>query len=128
MRTLRPLRTIRLQGAFGYDALSPDGRRLYLLQYPGGVSGGLHYVVRSLDMRTGRLERGAIVDKTEPDEQMNGVAMYRAWSTDRTWAYTLYNGGESHAFVHALNTRTRGVETVMPPYCNPTLLPMSKSI
>ena len=106
-RTLRPLRTIRLQGAFGYDALSPDGRRLYLLQYPGGVSGRLHYVVRSLNMRTGRLEPGAIVDKTEPDERMNGIALNRARGPKRTWAYTLYNGGASHAFVHALNTRTR---------------------
>jgi hypothetical protein len=115
-RTLRSLRTIRLRGAFAFDALSPDGRRLYLLQFPQGVGGGIHYVVRSLNMRTGRLEPGAIVDKTEPDEQMNGIAMHRAWSLDRTWAYTLYNGGESHAFVHALNTRTRTARCIDLPW------------
>ena len=38
---------------------------------------------------------------------MNGVALARAWSRDGSWAYTLYNGGTSHAFVHALNTRGR---------------------
>ena len=115
-RTLRPLRTITLRGAFAFDALSPSGSRLFLLEFPQGVNGGIHYVVRSLDMRTGRLEPGAIVDKTEPDEQMNGVAMYRAWSPNRTWAYTLYNGGASHAFIHALNTRTRTARCIDLPW------------
>jgi hypothetical protein len=115
-RTLRPLKTIMLRGAFAFDALSPNGRRLYLLQFPQGLDGGIRYVVRSLNMRTGRLEPGAIVDKTEPDEQMNGIAMYRAWSPDRTWAYTLYNGGASHAFVHALNTRTRTARCIDLPW------------
>ncbi len=105
--TLAPLRTIRLAGAFAFDAVSPDGRRLYVLHYPQGVNGGIRYVVRSVDLRTGKLEPGAIVDKTEPDERMNGVALARTWSRDGSWAYTLYNGGTSHAFVHALNTRTR---------------------
>ena len=115
-RTLRALRTITLRGAFAFDALSPDGRRLYLLQFPQGLDGGIHYVVRSLNMRSGRLEPGAIVDRTEPDEQMNGVAMYRAWSPNRTWAYTLYNGGASHAFIHALNTRTRTARCIDLPW------------
>jgi len=115
-RTLRPLRTITLRGAFAFDALSPSGSRLFLLEFPQGVNGSVHYVVRSLDMRTGRLDPGAIVDRTEPDEQMNGIAMYRAWSPDRTWAYTLYNGGASHAFVHALNTRTRTARCIDLPW------------
>jgi hypothetical protein len=114
-RTLRALKTITLRGAFAFDALSPDGRRLYLLQFPQGVN-GIHYVVRSLNMRSGRLEPGAIVDKTEPDEQMNGVAFYRAWSPDRAWAYTLYNGGASHAFIHALDTRTRTARCIDLPW------------
>ena len=42
--------------------------------------------------------------------------MYRAWSPNRTWAYTLYNGGESHAFVHALNTRTRSARCIDLPW------------
>lgn len=106
-RTLAPLRTVTLPGSFAYDAVSPDGRRLYVLQYPGGLEGGVRYVVRSVDLRSGKLEPGAIVDKTEPSERMSGIALARAWSRDGAWAYTLYNGGTSHAFVHALNTRTR---------------------
>ena len=115
-RTLRPLRTIALRGSFAYDAVSPDGRRLYVLHYPGGVSGGIRYVVRSVDLRTGKLEPGAIVDKTEPNERMNGIALARAWSRDGTWAYTLYNGGEGHAFVHALNTRGRTARCIELPW------------
>ena len=106
-RTLAPLRTIRLRGAFAFDALSPDGRRLYVLHYPQGVNGGIRYVVRSVSLRTGKLEPGAIVDKTEPSERMNGIALARAWSRNGSWAYTLYNGGTSHAFVHALDTSAR---------------------
>jgi hypothetical protein len=105
--TLSPLRTITLAGTYAFDAVSSDGRRLFVLQYPGGVQGSVRYVVRSVDLRTGKLEPGAIVDRTEPNEQMNGIALARAWSPDHAWAYTLYNGGTSHAFVHALNTRTR---------------------
>jgi hypothetical protein len=114
--TLRPLRTVVLAGSFAFDAVSSDGRRLYLLQYPGGVQGGVRYVVRSVDLRTGRLEPGAIVDTTEPDERMSGMALTRAWSRDGAWAYTLYNGGTSHAFVHALNTRTRTARCVELPW------------
>lgn len=106
-RTLAPLRTIKLRGSFAFDALSPSGRRLYVTQFPNGLNGPIRYDVRSLSLTTGRLEPGAIVDKTEPGEVMAGLAMGRAWSLDRSWAYTLYSGLESHAFVHALDTKNR---------------------
>ena len=115
-RTLAPLRTIRLAGTYAFDAVSRDGRRLFVLQYPGGVQSGVRYVVRSVDLRSGKLEPGAIVDKTEPDEQMSGIALTRAWSRDGAWAYTLYNGGTSHAFVHALNTRSRTARCIDLPW------------
>jgi hypothetical protein len=106
-RTLVPLRRITLNGSFAFDALSTDGRRLYVTQFPTGLNGPIRYVVRSLSLVTGHLDPGTIVDKTEPDEQMAGIPMARAWSLDGRWAYTLYNGLESHAFVHALDTRGR---------------------
>jgi hypothetical protein len=115
-KTLRAVRTIVLHGSFAYDAVSSDGRRLYLLQFPGGVQGGVRYVVRSVDLRTGKLEPGAIVDKTEPSERMSGIALARAWSRDGAWAYTLYNSGTSHAFVHALDTRTRVARCIELPW------------
>jgi hypothetical protein len=103
-RTLEALRTIRLRGSFAYDALSPGGGRLYVLQYQNPLE-EIRYAVRSLDLTSGRLEPGTIVDKTEPDEQMAGLPMAR--SSGAGWVYTLYNGGTSHAFVHALDTKHR---------------------
>ena len=73
-RTLAPLRTIRLAGSFAFDAVSPDGRRLYVLQYPGGVQGGVRYVVRSLSLATGRLD-------TRSDRRPDGAG--RADERDR---------------------------------------------
>jgi hypothetical protein len=106
-RTLATLRTVRLAGSFAFDALSPSGRTLYVTQFPNGLDGPIRYVVRSLRLATGTLDPGTIVDKTEPGENMSGVPMSRAWSKDRGWAYTLYNGLESHAFVHALDVKNR---------------------
>ena len=115
-RTLEPLRTIRLRGMFAYDAVSSDGRRLFLLHFPKGVDGGIRYVVRSVNLVTGRLEPGVIVDKTEPGERMAGLPMARATSDDRGWVYTLYNGGTAHAFVHALDTKHRTARCIDLPW------------
>ena len=115
-RTLEPLRTIRLRGMFAYDAVSSDGRRLFVLHFPKGIDGGIHYVVRSVNLVSGRLEPGAIVDKTEPGERMAGLPMARATSSDRGWVYTLYNGGTSHAFVHALDTKHRTARCIDLPW------------
>ena len=115
-RTLKVVRTIALRGAFAFDALSPGGKRLYVTQFPNGANGPIRYVVRSLIVATGRLEPGAIVDKTEPGEQMTGIPMARAWSRDGGSAFTLYNGLESHAFVHALDTTKRSARCIDLPW------------
>jgi hypothetical protein len=115
-RTLSTKRAITLRGAFAYDALSPDGKRLYVTQHPNGFNGPIRYVVRSLNLVTGRLDPGAIVDKTEPSEQMAGLPMARAWSRDGATAFTLYNGLESHAFVHALDTMKRSARCIDLPW------------
>jgi hypothetical protein len=115
-RTLASRRTITLHGAFAFDALSPDGKRLYVTQFPNGYNGPIRYVVRSLSLTTGRLEPGAIVDKTEPGERMTGIPMGRTWSLDAGTAYTLYNGLESHAFVHALDTVQRSARCIDLPW------------
>ena len=94
-------RTIALPGFFTLDAISPDGRWAYLIQYDG--QNILDYRVRALDTRTGRLATRDVVDPREPEEQMGGLPMTRALSRDGRWAYTLYSGGEE-AFIHALDT------------------------
>jgi hypothetical protein len=104
-----PRMTIRqrvtLAGSFSYDALSPDGSRLYVVQYAAGWSGDFeHYVVRAYDLRRQRLLPGKIVDRKEKEETMAGSPLTRATSADGRWVYTLYAKPSGQPFVHALDT------------------------
>ena len=103
-RTLRVRSRIALAGNFGFDALSPDGSLMYLIHLK---ITGIDYEVRALDVNTGRLFPGAIVDRREPDEKMTGIPMTRVGSVDASWAYTLYTKPDGGAFVHALHTTAR---------------------
>ena len=90
-RTLRVRSRITLNGNFGFDALSPDGSLMYLIQLKSPANGsGFAYDVRTLDVDSGRLYPGAIVDRREPDEKMTGIPFTRVGSADGSWAYTLY--------------------------------------
>jgi hypothetical protein len=100
---LRTRRVIRLRGDFSFDALSPDGARLYLIQYVAPKD-PTRYLVREYDLRSGRLLPHPVVDPTEPDEDMRGSPITRAPSPDGRWAYTLYDGAGGTPFVHALDT------------------------
>jgi hypothetical protein len=109
--TLRLRSTIALRGDFSVDAISPDGRRLYLIQYTSPRD-PLAYAVRSLNLRSGSLDRGEIVDPHERDEAMHGLPMSRATSPDGRWAYTLYDGAGKSPFVHALDTEARAARCI----------------
>jgi hypothetical protein len=100
---LKIRKRVTLPGFLSVDAISPDGRTLYVLRYPKTPSGGLQYDVMALDLASGRLEGGPIMDPREPDEKMGGFPVSRTMSADGRWAYTLYTGGEE-TFVHALDT------------------------
>jgi hypothetical protein len=107
-RTLRVQSRFTLNGDFGFDALSPDGSLMYLIQLKTPANGsGFAYDVRALNVDTGRLYPGAIVDRREPDEKMTGIPMTRVGSADGGWAYTLYSRSSGGAFVHALHTTAR---------------------
>jgi hypothetical protein len=108
-RRLVVRRQISLPGFFTVDAISPDGRWLYLIQYPG--QNVLDYRVRALDTRTGRLAARDVVDPREPDEQMGGLPIARVMSRDGRFAYTLYGGGEEN-FIHALDTVRRSAACI----------------
>jgi hypothetical protein len=92
-----------LPGRYGFDAISPDGSRIYLVEYHD-LANPLDYAIRAFDTERGRLVRGEIVDPSEPDERMAGMPVSRQMSPDGRWAYTLYAGGEE-AFIHALDTQ-----------------------
>ena len=100
-RTLRTERIVTLDGDFSFDAISPDGRTLYLIQYLSGKD-PTDYSVHAYDPDSGRLSQ-PIVDPREPGEDMSGFPITRATSPDGRWAYTLYDNQE-HPFVHALDT------------------------
>jgi hypothetical protein len=92
-----------LQGDFSFDALSPDGTRLFLIHYLSRRD-PTRYEVRALDVPSGKLLPTPIVDKSEPDERMAGFPITRQTTADGRWAYTLYDGAGKEPFVHALDT------------------------
>jgi hypothetical protein len=91
--------TIALKGTFGFDALSPDGSRLYLIQLTS-TDDIEHYIVRAYDLATHTLLPGRIADKTQKSWVMQGWAISRAT--------TLYANPGGYPFIHALDT-VRGV-------------------
>jgi hypothetical protein len=105
--TLRPGRTITLKGDFTFDALSPDAKRLYLVQHVD-ANDLSRYVVRAYDLRVGRLLPGRIADHAQKSWIMKGFPVARATSAGGRWVYTLYQNPGGFPFVHALDTM-RGV-------------------
>jgi hypothetical protein len=105
-RTLTAKDVIHLRGDFSFDALSPQGAILYLIQHASS-SDVTSYRVRAYDLRARRLLPGAIADKRQSNWDMNGYPVARATSTNGRWIYTLYQQGGNYPFVHALDTMNR---------------------
>jgi hypothetical protein len=97
---------IRLRGDFSFDAISPQGRLMYLIEYTNPKD-PTRYAVRAYDLAHGRLLHAPVVDPRETDEKMRGNPLSRALSPDGRWAYTLYDGAGGTPFVHALDTSRR---------------------
>ena len=87
-----------LDGIWSFDAISPDGTRIYLIEYADPT-----YSVRVYDL-AGGLQDGVIVDKREANEQMQGFPVSRVEPSGGGWAYTLYARSGKAPFVHALDT------------------------
>jgi hypothetical protein len=109
-KRLLPGREILLRGDFSYDAVSPDGSLLYLIQYVSPTD-PTRYAVRAYDLQAGRLLQSPV---TDPDERapMHGSPLTRVASPDGRWAYTLYDGMGKAPFVHALDTSTRSAHCI----------------
>ena len=104
--TFRVAKTFTLPGRWAYDALSPDGRVLYATEYLG-TGANPRYQIRSVSLTSGTPFGGSLVDKREPDEEMNGAPWARVRSENGAWAYTLYAKPNGTGFVHALDTAGR---------------------
>jgi hypothetical protein len=96
-----------LKGSFAFDALSPNGKRLYLTQHLD-ASNPSRYVVRAYDLAHHTLLPGRIADRTQRSWVMQGDAMARTVSLGGRWVYTLYANPGGYPFIHALDT-VRGV-------------------
>ena len=105
-RTLQPSRAIELRGSWSYDAISPKGSRLYLVEHLS-VGPNPRYRVRVLNLATGRLLPQSLIDKAASAAIMRGQPATRASSADGRWAYTLYARPAHAPFIHALDTARR---------------------
>jgi hypothetical protein len=101
VRKMKLVGKIRLAGAFSFDALSSDGRYLYLIEYIAAEDPTL-YRVRVYDLGQGKLLAKIVADRKSWETGMQGSPISRTWKDG--WAYTLY-GGNARPFIHALNTR-----------------------
>jgi hypothetical protein len=95
-------RVIELVGDYEFDALSPDGTILYVIEHLTGPPVG-HYQVRAVDVGTGSLRDEIIADKRNLEAAMGGYPITQLRHEDGV-VFTLYRGTD-HTFIHALNSR-----------------------
>jgi hypothetical protein len=95
--------SIAMKGNFAFDALSPDGSKLYLIQHRSEQD-VQHYTVRAYDLNAHKLLPGRIADKTQKGWLMQGWPVSRTTSDSGRWAYTLYANPGGMPFIHALDT------------------------
>lgn len=96
---------ITLPGWSTVDAISPDGRWLYLIHYRS--SNLSDYEVLAYDLIAHRLQAEPIVDPHDRGEAMTGFPISRVMSAGDRWAYTLYIRPSGVPFIHALDTSGR---------------------
>jgi hypothetical protein len=110
-RSLHMHDAITLAGSYSFDAISPDGSLIYLIEYPSPANPS-RYLVRAYDVHAGHLLRAPVIDPSEAGQPMTGKPVTRAMSPNGQWAYTLYKGSDEGPFVHALNTSGRSAKCV----------------
>jgi hypothetical protein len=98
---MKVTRRIQLKGSFTFDAVSRDGRYLYLIEYMSPED-PTSYRVRAFDLRGAGLLAKIVSDKRSWATDMRGLPLSRTWK--ESWAYTLY-GGNARPFIHALDTQ-----------------------
>ncbi|MBA3364571.1 MAG: WD40 repeat domain-containing protein [Actinobacteria bacterium] len=98
----RPEHVLELGGDFDVDAVSADGRSLFLIEH---LADG-RYLIRLYDLANERLLRGSLREKGS-EQIMTGYAWSGLASPDGKWLLTLFiDTRRRNAFVHALNLKT----------------------
>lgn len=95
--------TFTLPGAYTVDALSPDGRMLFLIQHLQVGSDISRYRVRAYDLSAHRLLPKVIADKRQAGWTMRGYPIARAATPNESSVFTLYQPNGNYPFVHALD-------------------------
>jgi hypothetical protein len=95
-----PPRIVELRGWYDYDAISANGRVLYVVEHLPGEVG--RYQVRAIDLPAGTMRDTIIADKRNLEEAMAGWPIAQLRAPDGM-VFTLYRGLE-HPFIHTLNT------------------------
>ena len=103
-RRLALRRRISLKGDFSFDAISPDGRLMYLIQYNPREIG--EYQVRAYDLRARRLFRSPSWIPASRTRRCTACRS-RAWRTATAAGRTRSTRAPAHPFVHALDTEGR---------------------
>lgn len=90
---------VELKGWFDFDAISNDGKNLYLIQY---IAPQLYHV-RLYRVALHQLDPTVIVEKgASPNTPMAGVKLMSVPSPDGEWLFTLYARQNEGAFIHGL--------------------------
>ena len=110
-RYLRFERRFTLRGDFSFDAISPHGHKMFLINYTSPAD-PTRYTVRAFDLQAGKLSPKPVSDPKERSDKMRGAPITRMLSADGRWAYTLYDGAGGTPFVHALDTSTSSAHCV----------------
>jgi hypothetical protein len=94
-------RVVTADGDVGFDAVSDDGRNLYLVEH---LVPAPHYAVRVASFNGAGLQDGVLGQiKTAEPEVMNGL-YHASVAVGGDWFLSLYSNPGRGPFIHALNT------------------------
>jgi protein MpaA len=128
-RPQHAIRYLNLHGHFAFQAISPNGSKLYLRHYRTRDRGSAHdrssddFDLWVLDTATGALAPRALA-ASNSERQLAGLPISGTTSPDGRWAYALYDGDMRLPFLLALDTVTGrilrvdlpGLEQLQNPY------------
>jgi hypothetical protein len=102
-RPQHAIRHLSLPGYFAFQAISPNGSRIYLRHYRTHGRGSDDFGLRVLDARSGGLAPRPLPVRNG-GRPLAGLPISGTTSTDGRWAYALYDGDRRTPFLLALDT------------------------
>jgi protein MpaA len=108
-RPRHAIRYLNLRGYFAFQAISPNGSKLYLRHYRTHDRGSRHdrasddFDLWILDTRNGGLAPRPLTVSND-GRQLAGLPISGTTSSDGRWAYALYDGDMRRPFLLALDT------------------------